>query len=31
MIKVSPLWYYKIHEILEEELIELDNKFLKKY
>ena len=28
---ISPLWYIRIHENLEEELIELDNKFIKKY
>ena len=25
------MWYYRITEIFEEDLIELDNKFIKKY
>ncbi|KAL4445277.1 hypothetical protein ABPG74_022090 [Tetrahymena malaccensis] len=31
IIMVSPLWYYKLHECIETELLKIDNDFIKSY
>lgn len=31
LIKVSPLWYYKINECIENAMVKIDNEFIKSY
>lgn len=31
LIKVSPLWYYKINESIENAMVRIDNEFIKSY
>lgn len=31
LIKVSPLWYYKINDAIENAMVRIDNEFIKSY
>ena len=31
LVSISPVWYYKINEVMEESLVDVDNDFIKKH